>query len=106
MQSEHRAGTSILTIRGELDIACEEAFETEVAKVMPGGPDTVLLDLRELTFIDSTGLKLLLRLHQRAQRSGVDLAILRAEGPVGGVLAHTGLDSILPVVEYGEEMPT
>ena len=57
-----------------------------------------LLDLRGLSFIDSSGLHLLVALHQRAQRDGFQLALVAPTPPVDRALQVSGLDKTLPFV--------
>ena len=57
----------------------------------------MVLDLRGLTFIDSTGLHLLVALEQRAQRDGFLLSLVAPAGPVARAIQLCGLDQILPL---------
>jgi anti-sigma B factor antagonist len=79
-----------LRLMGELDLASCPAFEAELDNV----PDTteIIVDLRELAFIDSTGISALVRAHQRWQQAGGSLTVVtRGEGQVYGLLQLTGL---------------
>jgi anti-anti-sigma factor len=51
----------------------------------------VTVDLRGLTFIDSTGLRLLIRLDQRARTDGCTLTLVDGEGPAHRLLQLTRL---------------
>jgi stage II sporulation protein AA (anti-sigma F factor antagonist) len=64
-----------VTVRGELDIATKPVLERAlIEQARIGGP--VVLDLRELTFIDATGLELLLRTNADARRDGRELQLI------------------------------
>lgn len=63
--------------RGELDGNGVDALELEVRELRRAGFDHVVLDLRELTFIDSAGLRILLSLRNDALRGGQRLTLLR-----------------------------
>jgi anti-anti-sigma factor len=97
MRLEQRAGTATVSFRGDLDLACERAFDAELAKVIQGAPAALHVDLREVTFVDSTGLRLLLELNNRAAREDTDVSLLVSDGPVKRILSETGLDAVLPV---------
>ena len=76
--SGESAGT-ILRLLGELDLASSPALEEELDKV--AGHASVVVDLRELQFIDSTGLSVLVKANQRASRNCRDaLRAGRAQG--------------------------
>jgi anti-sigma B factor antagonist len=54
-----------------------------------------VLDLRELEFIDSTGLAVILRADTRAKNDGHVLRVLRPDGQVARIFELTGLDEVL-----------
>ena len=55
-----------------------------------------MLDLRGLSFIESTGLHLLVALDQRAQRDGFQLTLLAPAAPIDRAIQVSGLDQTLP----------
>ena len=57
-----------------------------------------MLDLRNLSFIDSTGLHLLVALHQRAQRDAFELMLIAPPAPLDRAIRLCGLDEALPFV--------
>jgi anti-sigma B factor antagonist len=63
------------------------------------GAATLVVDLGGLTFMDSTGLRMLVSLHNRAEHESFDYALLCDGGNVRNVLRETGLDGVLPVVD-------
>ncbi len=69
--SEHAAGTVVVPV-GELDL--DTAPELEAALAAQSGP--VVVDLRELSFIDLTGLRLLLEADARSRQDGMYLRFI------------------------------
>jgi anti-anti-sigma factor len=61
--------------------------------------DRVILDLRGLEFIDSSGLRMILRTWERARSEGFELEIVRGSEHVDKLVRTTGLDSRLPMVD-------
>jgi anti-sigma B factor antagonist len=88
----------IVRLLGELD--CAGAGEVEMALVLAEktGAHRILLDIDELTFIDSTGLAVLMRAKHRADVNGERLRITRGTGQVADMLRLTALDLSLPFV--------
>jgi anti-anti-sigma factor len=82
---------------GEIDSATVEAFGAELsttaALAEPG--DVVELDLRSVTFMDSTGLSALLDARRDLAHDGHRLVIRHASGPVLRIISVTGLDHLL-----------
>ena len=64
----------------------------------PDHAGRLVLDLRGLSFIDSTGLHLLVALHQRAQRDGFQLALVAPAAPADRPIHLCGLHETLPFV--------
>lgn len=93
---------TVLELFGELDLATSPALEAELARV--SGSKLVVVDLRALEFIDSTGLGLLVRTHQHAQEHGRGFGLVPGGGQVQRLLGITGLSEQLPVAETPEEL--
>jgi anti-sigma B factor antagonist len=81
----------VVLAQGELDIATVPRLEQELRELRAAGSASIVLDLRELTFMDSTGVRLLLQLDAEARSDGFSFAILDCEGPVRRVLTLTGV---------------
>ncbi len=92
----------MLTVSGELDVASSPGLERELAKLH--GAATVVVDLRGLTFIDSTGLGVLVREHQHAKARGSRFGLVCGNGQVHRLLSLTGLDEELLVGDSAEQL--
>ena len=67
-------------MRGELDLSTGPRVEEELRRAEADQPDTLVLDLREVTFFDSTGLQLVLDADVRAREEGRVLIVLPGDG--------------------------
>ena len=84
---------------GELDIATTPELEEALADATRDGITEIVLDLRELTFMDSTGLRALAQANLRADERGIALSIIRGPRPIERVLEISGLAGLLPLVD-------
>jgi anti-sigma B factor antagonist len=94
---EERGVGGIVTIRptGELDIATAARLEAAlVADRKPG--DRVVLDLAALEFVDSTGLRAIVRGAEAARRNGWELRLRPGPPPVQRVFEIAGVLGALP----------
>jgi anti-anti-sigma factor len=82
-------------LRGELDIATADAVAKRLA-VLRERHESVLLDLDELTFIDASGIGLVLDTAEDARRDGWAFAVTRGSWPVRRVVELLELDKHLP----------
>ncbi|MFF2659777.1 STAS domain-containing protein [Kitasatospora sp. NPDC058032] len=93
-----RAGpVRIVAVGGKRDHDSADGLRTALAGPGERGPDRILVDLAERGFCDSTGLNVLLRARQEAERAGVRPELA---GPRPAVVRHfavTGADSVLRV---------
>jgi anti-anti-sigma factor len=93
------SGAHRVVVRGELDLATASRLETALAEV---GNGAVTVDIRGLTFMDSTGVRTLLQATEDAGRDGLELRFLL---PVAGgarlTLDETGVAALLPRAEGG-----
>jgi anti-sigma B factor antagonist len=97
---------TVIELGGELDVVCADSFKRRLAEATEEEPAHVVIDLRELTFIDSTGLALLLRVNEMAKDGGFALSIVCVEDdPPSKIFRMTGTDKILPLVHEPPESP-
>jgi anti-sigma B factor antagonist len=71
----------VLVLAGELDLASADVLERQV-KTLRSAFDPIVLDLRRVDFIDSTGLRVLLSLRNDAKREGQGLILVPGPGQV------------------------
>jgi len=100
--------TALVALRGELDLVTV----SKVAEVLDGlepqadGVRHVVLDLRGLTFMDSSGLHELVRQNEFARRNGHNLAVVRGTDAIQRVLELTGVaDSLVLVDDPADLVP-
>ena len=84
---------------GELDIAAAPRVDEAMSELERDRPERIVVDLRGLTFLDSTGLRSLLGADSRARDDGRRLTLIRGPEPIQRVLSITGLDGRLDIVE-------
>lgn len=98
LSSEEHDGRVVIRFRGELDIATVDYAERELTK-LEAGKREVVLDLRELQFLDSMGLRLILRADARARDEGREMRIVKGTEQVQRVFRLTRMDERLAIVD-------
>jgi anti-anti-sigma factor len=88
-------GTASITLAGELDLAGAHKLEASLDEVERQGTARLVIDLRSLAFIDSTGLRLLLQADARARERGCELVLRAGEPSVQRVFEVTGALDVL-----------
>jgi anti-sigma B factor antagonist len=90
------AGRVRVRLRGELDLASAPTL-TECLRRLSERREQVLLDLDELTFIDMSGLRVVLTAAEDASRDGWAFAVTRGSAPVRRLITLVQGDGQLPV---------
>jgi anti-sigma B factor antagonist len=99
---EHGSET-VLALSGELDIASSPVLEAELDRNAVRGR-LIVVDLRRLEFIDSTGLGVLVKAHEKSRDDGYRFAVVQGTGQVQRLLRLTGLADQLPIADTLEEL--
>jgi anti-anti-sigma factor len=76
---------------GELDLATVPVVEAELAELWAVGFTRIVLDLRALTFLDSTGLRLLWSWHELSSADGIGFSVIAGPRVVQRVLELAGV---------------
>jgi anti-sigma B factor antagonist len=91
-----RAGPT-LAVEGELDLSSIPLLAQHIDGQVTPEQEALTLDLSEVTFMDSSGLRLLIELNERAEREGWSLSLIApAHESANLVLRMTGADRALP----------
>jgi anti-sigma B factor antagonist len=88
---EASTGAPVIAIRGEVDLSNAASVQSEIDEILGGDVDRVVLDLDALTFIDSSGIAVLVRLHNRVG----SVQVRNPTAVVRRIIKVTGLDEVL-----------
>jgi anti-anti-sigma factor len=99
VRTEDRDGLVHVILTGELDLSTVAKVQEELRRVEADSPPTVVVDLSNLTFLDSTGLRCIVTADERARDAGRRVVIVRGPDPVQRVFAITRLEERLEMVD-------
>jgi anti-sigma B factor antagonist len=88
-------GAVEVSLQGELDLASARQMEERFAAIDEQGPTRVVVDLAELSFMDSSGLRVLLLADSRAREKGYEFVLLPGRESVQRVFEMTGALDLL-----------
>jgi anti-sigma B factor antagonist len=98
IEASEQNGVAHVVLSGELDLSTVDKVEHELTRVEAEGPATVALDLSRLTFLDSSGLRLIVSADKRARRDSRRFVVVRGSETVQRVFAITHLDEQIELV--------
>jgi anti-anti-sigma factor len=97
--STDEAEMARLTLSGELDLATVSSLEQAVDATLAKGARELVLDLGDVSFVDSSGLRLFIVLNQRATAEGWKLSMTRPQEQAMTVFVVSGLEENLPFAQ-------
>lgn len=94
---------TVIHVAGEVDMATGPQLRQEIVRQVSEGNIHLVVDLRNVDFIDSTGLGILVGGVKRARSNGGDFRCSGLSSSLEEVFALTGLDSVLAVVDLDQD---
>jgi anti-sigma B factor antagonist len=93
----------VLELHGELDLLGAPLLQREVESPAVRATGIIVLDLQDLQFVDSAGLRVILLAHERAQLHGQELVLTRGSQQVRRLFAVAGVDEHLRTIAAPDE---
>lgn len=104
--SELANGWQCIAVEGEVDLATVEELESAIDRVFSDNSHPLVIDLRESSFMDSTGLKALVMANRQFDESGRSFAVAVSGGPVARLIDLSGVESSVRIVESTDDLET
>jgi anti-sigma B factor antagonist len=94
---EQATGSAVARLAGDLDIVTSEDVKGELAQLVDEGHSTLVLDLSDVGFVDSSGLGALVALHRHAESHGGKFTVRAVPPQVQRLFEITRLDDLISV---------
>lgn len=94
---EEHAGIPVLAVGGEIDVYTAPRLRERLLDLAHGGTPTVVVDLTNVSFVDSTGLGVLVSGLKRFREAGGDLLLVVTQPQILKVLEITGLTTVFSI---------
>jgi anti-sigma B factor antagonist len=95
---------ALIAVTGELDLASAPELEQVLERFTDEPTELLVIDLRGVDFMDSTGLSIIVKAHQRFAENGRRLGLVKGSSQVQRLLDLTGVAERLPVADSPEEL--
>ena len=89
------SGQTHLVLAGEIDLAAHAPLLAEILHVVNGSATELVVDLGEVTFVDSGGIGVLVKGYHSAAQAGCGYKVVNPQGIVRQVLEITGVFAAL-----------
>lgn len=92
-----RAATTVVELSGEIDISTTARLRRALQDLLVPGAVSVVVDMSQVHFMDSSGIGVLVAAHRRAQQHDVAFTLAHPTPIVAKVLSLTGVDQLVSV---------
>ena len=99
LRAHQRGKVTVLHASGDLDLSGKARFAEVLAAVDPRRTSRLVIDLAEVTFIDSTGLGMVLEAWSKARRERLEFAVIVGSASARRAFEAAGLTDVLPTTE-------
>jgi anti-sigma B factor antagonist len=96
---DQEARTATVALRGEIDVLTVDQVRVALIGALAAHPEELVVDLSDLSFIDSTGLGALIAGFQRARDAGVSFRLARPSPAVRQILVLSGLLEVVQLTD-------
>ncbi len=90
---ERSGSNATVQVTGEIDLSSAPGFDDEVTRLIEGDVTELVIELGGVSFMDSTGLRVLLKASKLLGTNGGTLVLKQPSGPVRRLLEVSGLDT-------------
>ncbi len=97
INERHEAGVAIVSLKGRLDAASSQEAEQRMGGLIDAGDQSILVNLSDLDYISSSGLRVLLASLKRLKKTGGDLRIACPKPAVRDVFTMAGFHRIFAI---------
>jgi anti-sigma B factor antagonist len=105
VESSVQGTTRVVVVRGEIDISSVDQVRQPLDCALAESPETVVLDLSAITFCDSSGARLVVGTHRRANEQGCHLVVVRPIGPAWRTFEICQLDRWVHFIGIDDPTP-
>jgi anti-sigma B factor antagonist len=94
----------VITVSGEVDLATSPNLDSEIIAAIESGTNSVVIDLTDVSFMDSSGLGVIVRGLKRCREADKELDLVITNERVLKVFGITGLDQVIPIHDSLEDI--
>lgn len=98
-----RDGIPVLAVRGEIDVSTAPELRERLLEIAENGQPVVVVDLSDVSFVDSTALGVLVSGVKRFRSTGGDLRLVVTQPHISKVLEITGLNDVFAIYATADD---
>jgi anti-anti-sigma factor len=100
LKTLHAPDSTVVSTRGDIDIATSQTLDDYLMTLINEGRYNIVLNFSHTSYLDSTGLAVLLRAHKKLRENGGQLSVIGCLPQVKRVFSMVGFHRLFPIQEY------
>lgn len=106
LETDNTQSISVMKVRGQVDSETAPELDRALSKLLTDGRNRIVLDMADMEFMSSAGLRALVKALKEAQGSGGDVRLASVSEQVNGVLLTVGMTQMFKMFSTSEEAVT
>ena len=99
VETRHEGDVAVVAATGEVDVFTAPGLDTEITTLLEQGTSRLVIDLTGVSFLDSTGLGVLVKGLKTARDAGGSMQLVVTSDRIRRIFDITGLDASLPLYD-------
>lgn len=105
-KADGKGSTPVVSVQGEIDVYSSPKLKEKIMEVLEGGAARFAVDLTNVSYIDSTGLGVLIGSLRRAREKNGDVVLVFSSKRLKRIFEITGLDKNFTIFENLDSVPS
>ena len=103
IETDNRQSISVMKVKGRVDSETAPELDDALTKLLQNNKNKIVLNLQDVNFISSAGLRAMVKAYQSANKSGGDVRLAAVSEPIEVILRTVGMMQMFKMFSTSEE---
>ena len=103
IETDNRQSVSVMKVKGRVDSETAPELDDALTKLLQNNKNKIVLNLQDVNYMSSAGLRAMVKAYQSANKSGGDVRLAAVSGPIEVILRTVGMLQMFKMFSSSEE---
>jgi anti-sigma B factor antagonist len=103
IETDNRQSVSVMKVKGRVDSETAPEFDDALTKLLQNNKNKIVLNLQDVNYMSSAGLRAMVKAYQSANKSGGDVRLAAVSEPIEVILRTVGMMQMFKMFSTSEE---
>ena len=103
IETDNRQSVSIMNVKGRVDSETAPELDDALTKLLQNNKNKIVLNLQDVNYMSSAGLRAMVKAYQSANKSGGDVRLAAVSEPIEVILRTVGMLQMFKMFSTSEE---